>query len=434
MRRLCPLSTLVVLALAICGCATARPAWVVVPPEEPGQAVAVGVATGRASLEEARRAAEAAAVAQLASRFGFSARLEYRETARETWRGTGASGERSVEERLETEGPRVKLAAPEVVARHEEKTAGGWSAYVLVRYPLSAIREEQERLRAEAEAARMAPALALSRAKAALAGGEVGCALPLLAEALHAPDPIVSQQARAELGRLAAGLLLEPLPVAGQVTLAGPGEPLRVRATFNGLAAVGVPVRFAFVAGAGELEPLVRTGAGGVAVSRVSRLEPAPLYVVRAEAELPTCGGPRLAGPRTEIGFRLKDVPWRVYVEVAEENLGAAQAHSLVAAEISQVLAGAGVALAATKDEAEVVVAGTAASREGSDNLGWENAAVADVRLRAVLAAGGRVLSEPTLSAAEFSDTAEQAGVRALKRAGREAALAVLQALLAAAP
>jgi hypothetical protein len=329
----------------------------------------------------------------------------------------------------------VRLEAPEVAERFEERGRDGrWDAYVLVRYPLAAIRREQERLKSAEDSERLAGALALSRAKTALASGGVGEAVPLLGEALDSAEPLIRRQAQAELHRLAAGLSLEPLPTPSPATLSGLEGPLRVRATLRGLAASGVAVRFAFAAGTGEIEAFTRTDAEGVARCRVSRLEPAPLYVVSAQAELSSFGGPQLAAPRAELRFRLKAVPWRVYIEIAEENLGVAQPHSVVAAVLAEQLAAAGIVLAANREGAEVIVAGRATTREGSDNLGWEQAAVADVRVRAVLVAEGRLLAERSLTKADFSDSPEQAGVRALTKAAQEAARAVIEGLLAAAP
>jgi hypothetical protein len=397
----------------------------------------VGLATGKGSREEARQAALAAAVAELTRRFGFTSQLSYRETSTQA---AGVEGKK-VEERFETQGPKVRLEAPQPAERFEERRGDGlWDAFVLVHYPLSAIRREEARLRSEEGAGMLAAALALARARSALAEGEVGQALSLLAEAETSPDaePAVRQQAGMELQRVAGGLVLEAVAAPPpQVTLAGPGEPLGLRLTLGGEPAQGVPVRFAFVSGAGELsEPLGRTDAEGVARCRVGKLSPAPLYIVAAEALLSgrSHGAqPLKAGP-VEFRFRLKSLPWRVLVDVAEENLGVRQPQPAVAAALAEALGAAGVRLASSPKAAEVQVCGLATTREGSDGLGWEHAATADVRLQAVLVEEGRVLAEASVHLADFSDSVEQAGVNALKKAGREAARTILEGLLAASP
>jgi hypothetical protein len=121
-----------------------------------------------------------------------------------------------------------------------------------------------------------------------------------------------------------------------------------------------------------------------------------------------------------------------VAVEVAEENLGQPQARSVVAAAVTGQLMAAGLTVVSAKEGAEVVISGQAATRAGSDNMGWDNAAVADVRLQASLK--GRVLADKAVHLADFSDSVEQAGLNALKRAGEAAARAMLEGLYAAAP
>jgi len=430
------------LLLTLFACAHSRPGWVSEPPESPGFASAVGVATDKASLEEARQAARAAALAELTARFGLSAQLTYTETNTAAGPVTGRqTTNRSVEERLDTASPKVRIEAPEVAARHEERTPEGrWDAYVLLRYPLSNIKRERERLAAEEGAGRLAAAMAAAHAKAALARGAVGEALDLFGQAL-APeaDPAVRQQAEAELRRVASGLTLEARPVPERAaTLSGLAEPIGFRAMFNGLPASGVALSFRLAAGEGEIEDFARTDEAGLARCRVSRLEAAPRYAVSAAAELPSFGGMPLDGPRAEASFRLKAVPWRVFIDIGEESLGQPQPHSVVAAALAEKLAAAGIALAARREGAEVIVTGRAATREGSDNLGWKQAAVADVRVRAVLAGEGpqndRLLVERSLSLADFSDSVELAGLRALQKAGAEAARAIIGALLAASP
>jgi hypothetical protein len=420
-----------VVVLALSGCATSRPGWVASPPELPGYAAVVGVATGKTSREEARQAAQAAAVSKLTARFGFTAQLSYQET-------NSLLEGRQVEEKLETAGPRVRLPeAPELVARHEERGEDGrWDVYVLVRYPLAAIKREQERLAQAEEGGRLAAVVALGRARAALAEGAVGQALLLLGDAQsREANPVVRQQAAAELHRVASALRLEPLPgAAPYATLAGLAEPLRLRASLEGRAAEGVRVCFRFLGAAGELDPVARTDAQGVACCRVGALTAAPLYIVAAEAQLPPLQGQPLGGARAEFRFRLKPVPWRVALDITEENLGISQPESVVAAALAEQLSAAGVALAVAGEEAEVQVSGRATTLEGSDTLGWEYAAVADVRLKAVLVKEGRVLAEKQVSLADFSDSVEQAGVRALRQAAASAARAILEGLLVASP
>jgi hypothetical protein len=396
----------------------------------PGYAVVVGAATGKTSPEEARQAAQAAAVSRLTARFGFTSQLTYRETNSQQG---GVEG-RKVEERLETVGPRVRLDAPEVVAWHDEDQGNGrWGAYVLVRYPLVLIKREKDRLSGEDDARKVAAAAALSRARHALNEGLIGEALPLLGEARGAgAELIVREQAEAELRRVAAGLSLETLPAAEfAATPAGFREPLKVRASLGGRPAAGLVVRFRFTTGRGEADDAARTDAFGVALCRVGALDPGPVYVLRAEALLPNLGAP-LPSPQTEFRFSLRALPWRVAVEVAEENLGQPQARSVVAAAVTGQLMAAGLTVVSAKEGAEVVISGQAATRAGSDNMGWDNAAVADVRLQASLK--GRVLADKAVHLADFSDSVEQAGLNALKRAGEAAARAMLEGLYAAAP
>ncbi|MFH0809135.1 MAG: hypothetical protein V2A77_01490 [Pseudomonadota bacterium] len=421
------------------GCAfSGRPAWLADVPPQLGYVSVVGMATAQPSRQEACQAAVAAAVAELTSRFGFTAQLSYREV-NESRCGIE---ERRVEERLETSGPRVRLEAPVVAGHYEERTEGGlWAGWVLVRYEMAAIEREKARLAAREEEQRGAAAFALGRARSALESGAVGSALGLLQEAQgESAGSLIRCQAEAEFGRVAGALVLEALPPStGErlASLAGLGEPLAVKATFEGRAAAGLAVRFQFTTGGGELiDDRAWTGPDGVARCRVGRLEAAPGYLVSARiADLPPRGASCSANKaQVEFAFRLRSIPWRINLDIAEDNLGVAQPQSVVAAAVARELNAAGAAVAVAREASEVEVRGRATTRLGSDNLGWEHAAVADVRLEAVRLRDGRVLAEKTVTMADFSDSVEQAGLNALGGAGRSAARAVLEGLLAAAP
>lgn len=356
---------------------------------------------------------------------------------------------------------------------------GGYQVFVLVRYPKESLEKLKHQMEQRQAASTAEARTRLRQGEQERRQGEVMRALKAYAQALElgreADQRGVVQEALDRIATLAQSLRIEIRSGDGQKVEGGGAlvEPLVVRVITQRegeeIPAAGIPVKFVFEGRLSEPDLKVSTDLQGIARLPIASFRmplPPGLHRVAAdldwEALLPDpqgSDGGRLARVRSGVShalFTVKIFPFprfsRILILISEENIGQERPESILAQTLSEHLLQAGFRVIADHEigksnqerlldalaaggswpvrpelygDVDLVVAGRALARKGSDNLGLALSSHADAFIRAIELSSGSVVAQHNVEAIGFGETLDLAGIRAL----REAATAVARSI-----
>jgi len=363
-----------------------KPGWVDGVPQDSG--FYYGVGSSGEALEQAR----SRALGNLASQIEVQVTSMVRSVATERGFTRGKVNGSEVASEYTQE---VELLAKQTVTDYE--IAGQWSDgnqyWVYVRLDRARVKARLDKELSDARKMALDHYLAGSRMEKS---GEISEALKSYTRGLAALRKFLGQLIEAEvegrsviltnecersISRLLAGIELkseEPTRQRARVDKPLP-EPLVVSVSYKGQPLADMPIRFAFVKGAGELAGLQRTDAKGRAACLVYRVTSAErTNSVEARLDVEEFTGQeasQVAGLRAyleKIGgrpahFIIATDETRILVQVEETNLGAPVADSYLASFIKGRIAGeTGATFTETRQEASLLLKGRVSSRYSS--------------------------------------------------------------------
>lgn len=418
------------------------PGWVARRPAAPGYFVGIGIARTEGDLPAARKAATQQALNDIALQ--VEARVFSRSRLKVEEGGEGMKQDYRSEIRTQAA---EELEGVEIAGTYED----GEHCWVYARLSVEEFQHRRREKTAQARQGALAlftraqgqePAAALGFYLRALGPLQQGAGDPLNVE--HRGVPLsLATEIPLRIQQLLSALRLEAAP--GQIRLkqrAAVDQVLEVRARFKEGAgqegpAAGLPLRWRFVRGEGQLFPTALTDKEGVARSRLRQVrDPYRLQQVEARLDLPALLAPdsRLAVEPLLAGyavpcavFSLQVDPEAIWVtcrEVESDGEG-----SCLRSTVRAYLEGRGQCLVDAPDQADLVVEISTRVRQGAQ---WKG--LYFVYLDVELAARDRATGEEIYTAV-LNDIKgagpdyEQARARAGARAGRQLEAPVLAEL-----
>ena len=226
------------------------------------------------------------------------------------------------------------------------------------------------------------------------------------------------------------------LVVAGK----GVADDLVVRVRHDGRPLAGVPVRFEFTKGKGELLAIARSDGQGRARSRVTKVASAGMHVVEARVDLVSLAFSdslsdrrelqSLRGSGRSVAFHLGGLDKLFYIDVVEENLGAVASDSYFERIVRSRLAAEGaVRFVQSANEADFLLRGTAQTRFSS-KVGAVVFCYADVSVHLTERETGTELYTTRQTSVKGADKSERdASLRAIEKAADEIVEGVLRVI-----
>lgn len=419
------------------------PGWVARRPVAPGYFVGIGIARTEGDLPAARKAATQRALEDIAlqveARVFSQSRLKVEEG------GEGMNQEYRSEIRTQTAG---ELAGVEVASTYED----GEHCWVYARLSVEEFQRRRQEKTAQARQGALAlfsqaqgqePAAALALYLSALGPLQQGAGDPLRVEYRGVPLALATE-IPLRIQHLLSALRLESalkLPLLKQ--RAAVDQVLEVRARFREGAgqegpAAGLPLRWRFVRGEGELVSSALTGEDGVARSRLRLVSaPDPVQMIEVRLDLAALLAPDsrpgleplLAGfSPPSVSIPLQVAPQVICLASQERNLG--KTVSYLAPLIRGRLERGGQGLVEVPEGADLLVEIDARTREGTQ---WQGVwfAFLDLDLKARDRATGEEIYTAALNNIKGAGPDyEQAGVRAYAKAGKQLEGQILTELL----
>ncbi len=434
------------IAAACAGATPAQgpPAWVLRRPEAAGYFVGIGIARTAGDLPAARKAATQQALEDIALQ--VEARVFAQSRLRVEEGGEGMKQEYRSEIHTQTA---EELAGVEIAGTYEDRE----HSWVYARLSV----EEFQRHRQERSAAARRGAFALfTQAQAEGPAGALALYLRALAplqqgagDPLHVEYQGVSLALATEIPlriqHLLSAMRLELVPAAIRVKQrAALDQGLQVRAYFGGgegrpVPAVGLPLRWRFTRGEGDLTASTWTGPDGVARSRLRQVRAAGrTQTIEVRPYLAALLGPDL-GPTLEPlveGFsppaaciEVQVVPQAICVSSEEWNLG--EPLHFLGPLLKGWLERGGEALVDHPEGADLLLALSARTRKGTQTPGVCFAYL-DLEIRARdRATGQEIYTFGLRDIKGAGPDGEQAGLRAYARASRQLEAQLLGELVA---
>ena len=355
------------------GCAGERtprpmpPAWVSEKPHLPSLYQGVGAS------EESWGQADERALADLAAELRVTVWSVIRDMARETVTDGGSEVEESVFSETQTMVDET-LEGARIVERWRGPSTGEYWAYAVLEKA-----EVQRRVEREIEDARRMALDHYASASLARERHEMALALKYYVDAFAALRTVIGRPVEAdldgdgapevlsseidrEIGRVLMGMELVPRNDRLTAKAGRPMEaPLVVQAVYSSsggrIALSGVPVRFAFLRGTGQLDARVTTGPDGLAQCRVyeigsggteceieARLDLRALIVSdsTSDATIRAISDRLEAHPAPSARFGISVEPRRAMVRIEERNLGSIASPSFIGEALVRKLLEAG--------------------------------------------------------------------------------------------
>lgn len=192
----------------------------------------------------------------------------------------------------------------------------------------------------------------------------------------------------------------------------------------------GLPLKFAFAQGRGDLEAGAWTGDGGMGVSRLRRIRSAnPVQVVVAELDLALQPHPsdfRFALPRAR--FQLEVLRRKVYIASLESNLGHPLQIPCLEPLLKKELAACGLGFVAQLDQADLLIEIRARTREGQRfrNIFFS---FLDMTFSISDPTGDEVFKSSLNNIKGSGTDYSQAGLRAFEKAGKQLGKSLLSSM-----
>lgn len=405
------------------------PAWVAQRPRVPDCFVGIGVARIEGDLPAAREQAAQNALHDIALQVEARVSSDVRLRIDEEEEGMNQEYRAEIRTQVAEELAGVEIAGTYQDAEH---------CWVYARLSVEEFqRRRQERAAAARRLARQcleraegkAPAEALALYLRGFAALQLAPGEPLRA-VYRGEEIALATEIPLRIQQLLSAIRLEAAPIAAPVEQGRSlGVPLEVRAWDAGERPVqGLPMRFSFIRGGGELVGVAVTGADGVARSRLQRVRaPERVQLIEVRLELPEFLEPdsRSGLERRLGGFALPAVvlplevaPQAIWFSGQESNLGSEIGYlaPLVRAHLERQ----GQGLVEDPGQADLVVELRARTRQGAQ---WQELcfAFADLSLTVRDRVSGAELFTMALNNVKGAGpNFEQAGIRALEQAGQQ--------------
>jgi hypothetical protein len=226
------------------------------------------------------------------------------------------------------------------------------------------------------------------------------------------------------------------LVVAGK----GVADDLVVRVRHDGRPLAGVPVRFEFTKGKGELLAIAHSDGQGRARSRVSKVASAGTHVIEARVDLVSLAFSdsvsdqlrlqTLSGSGRSVAFHIGGFDKLFYIDVTEENLGVMARDSYFERIVRSRLAAEGaVRFVQGANEADLLISGSARTRFSS-KVGAVVFCYADVSVQLTERETGTELYSTRQTSVKGADKSERdASLRAMEKAADEIVEEVLRVI-----
>jgi hypothetical protein len=226
------------------------------------------------------------------------------------------------------------------------------------------------------------------------------------------------------------------LVVAGK----GVADDLVVKVRHDGRPVAGVPVRFEFTKGMGELLTIAHSDGQGRARSRVSKVASAGMHVVEARVDLASLAfsdseseRPRLQTlgvSGRSVAFHIGGLDKLFYIDVTEENLGVMAPDSYFERILRSRLAAEGaVRFVHSANEADLLIRGSARTRFSS-KVGSVVFCYADVSVHLTERETGTELYTTSQTSVKGADKSKRdASLRAMEKAADEIVEEVLRVI-----
>jgi hypothetical protein len=321
-------------------------------------------------------------------------------------------------------------------------------------------RISKERYRAElqrqlAEAKELAVDHLRSASEAETDGDVVGAArefvrgLDVLSKFLGHPmtididgrqDVVLGNELRRGFDRVLGAIELDREGQESLLVVAGKGvaDDLVVRVRHDGRPLAGVPVRFEFTKGKGELLAIAHSDGQGRARSRVSKVASAGMHVVEARVDLVSLAVSdavsdqlrlrTLSGSGRSVAFHIGGFDKLFYIDVTEENLGVMARDSYFERIVRSRLAAEGaVRFVQSANEADLLISGSARTRFSS-KVGAVVFCYADVSVHLTERDTGTELYTTRQTSVKGADRSKRdASLRAIEKAADEIVAEVLR-------
>ncbi len=226
------------------------------------------------------------------------------------------------------------------------------------------------------------------------------------------------------------------LVVAGK----GVADDLVVSVRHDGRPLAGVPVRFQFTKGQGELLAIAHSDGQGRARSRVSRIASTGTHVVEARVDVASLASSDAESERLKlqtlgvsgrsVAFHLSGFDKLFYIDVTEENLGVVAPDSYFARIVRSRLAAEGaVRFVQSANEADLLIRGSASTRFSS-KVGSVVFCYADISVQLTERKSGTELYTTSQTSVKGADKSRRdAALRAMERAADEIVEEVLRVI-----
>jgi hypothetical protein len=212
---------------------------------------------------------------------------------------------------------------------------------------------------------------------------------------------VINSELERDVGRLLRGVVLSPLSKTRIKARSGKpvNELLSIKVEHAGRPLYGVPVRFVFVKGAGQLVEQIATDREGTATSRIYKIDADQISnTIRGSIDLEqmTALAPdQVLGLRSQLDaigvssvlFYVSTAESRVLMEIDEENLGNSVANSYLSSHLKDLIADkTGATFTENRSQATVVLKGSVQSRfssqMGNINFSYATAFISLVDVR----------------------------------------------------
>lgn len=471
----------IIITLSACASGIDKKPWIdTIPIHDSEYLYFVGIKTGAPTLEEGKRSAVKAAIAELVEYFEVNLQSKYLEST--------TTLETRILLEIEAVSKSVSIKEAGLKDWQFEKTDKGvFDVYVLIQYPRAAFEAEKRRIQTERHEKKMQIKKAIEDGQKAELNGDISAAYSFYVFALKLSkdtgDELPRTEALAYLREMMSSIRLDPVSGDGQTAepFKGLKESLIVKLSLDKKErAVPIPrisIDYSFIAGEGDIAATALTDRNGLADCKVSairgldknyrveaalntgQLFPIPSGLSKEDTDPILNYIELLKSKKATFNFisakAKKDV--RVVILVDEENLGRPSVESIVGNELSAMLVDAGYRVIAdheigktnmdklkaaiSRDDffslksifyqmADMVVTGTVKTREGSKNMGMAISSNADAYIRAINLKTGEVIAQKNITGiAGFGDSKERAGINALRKAGQKMAEGIIEGM-----
>lgn len=459
-----------------------RPKWITEIPSDNKYIYTVGIKTNASTIEDGRRSAANQAIAELVTRFGIKSKAQFNE--KKTQLETKGSDE------FASKTDEINIKGTYISDWYYEKTESGrYNVFVLLRYPKEELEKEKGRISRESAERMFLIDKALKKGIDAEKAGRINDAIEIYLSVLNltAEDDDNKLKRSETINRLNnISQKLRLIIVSGNKqkikSFKSIENPLIVKVIFDDGIAMpvsNVPVSFDFSQGSGELNKETFTNKDGEAATEVAKVSPSSnnVYIKAAiSAEqwitIPSNLSQSARNTASSLIEKLssKNVAFQLYptdvakkkervaVLIDEKNLGAELDEGIISSEIISVLKEYGyrivgdfelgkknaekIRLAFKKDElwsldisfyklTDIVIGGSSNTKQYNKTPEGIYVAEAEAFIKAVYTHNGEIAAKKKVVGERgFGLTPEQAGMDAIKNAGKIIAEAIIEQLL----